>query len=294
MQFALFLGCNIPARLEAYEISSRAVLERLGVTLRHISAFNCCGYPMRNSDFMAFLRSAARNLALAEAKGTDMLTLCQCCYGSLKKAAHFIQNDASLKDEINRALAKEGLRYAGKTRVRHLLDVLYHDIGTSAIGKTVKRRFNNLNIATHYGCHALRPGDVAGFADPDAPGLFDGLFDELVEVTGADSVAWPMKQECCGAPLLGVNDALSQGLAAKKLANARQAGADYLCTACPYCQMQFDAYLRTGVAASPDEPMPSAILYPHLLGLSMGLDEENLGLAADHPLTSGASGFTDN
>ena len=33
MKYALFLGCNIPARLKQYESSSRAVLEELGVEL---------------------------------------------------------------------------------------------------------------------------------------------------------------------------------------------------------------------------------------------------------------------
>jgi len=291
MQFALFLGCNIPARLEAYEVSSRAVLERLGVTLMDIPEFNCCGYPMRNSNFMAFLLSAARNLALAVSKGLNIITLCQCCYGSLKNASRFIKNDESLKDEINRSLAKEGLRYTGKNHVRHLLDVLYHDIRTSDISKMVKRRFSRLKIATHYGCHALRPGDAVGSSDPDEPGLFDGLFDELVEVTGAVSVDWQMKKECCGAPLLGVNDVLSLGLTAKKLANARQADADFLCTACPYCQMQFDACCPAGAAASPDDSKPPAILYSQLLGLSIGLDEENLGLSTNHMLADAVIRF---
>jgi len=35
------------------------------------------------------------------------------------------------------------------------------------------------------------------------------LFDELVMATGAESLAWPLKLECCGAPLLGVNDGLA-------------------------------------------------------------------------------------
>jgi heterodisulfide reductase subunit B len=41
MEFALFLGCTIPARLNQYESSSRAVLEKLGVGLVDIREFNC-------------------------------------------------------------------------------------------------------------------------------------------------------------------------------------------------------------------------------------------------------------
>ena len=69
MKFALFLGCNIPARLTQYEASARAVLGKLGVGLVDIKAFNCCGYPVRNFDFNAFVLSSARNLALAKKEG---------------------------------------------------------------------------------------------------------------------------------------------------------------------------------------------------------------------------------
>ena len=51
MKFALFLGCNIPARLTLYESSARAVLGRLDVGLVDIKELNCCGYPVRNLDF---------------------------------------------------------------------------------------------------------------------------------------------------------------------------------------------------------------------------------------------------
>lgn len=78
MKFALFLGCQIPVRLKQYETSSKAILERLGVGLVDIEEFNCCGYPLRNIEFKAFLFSSARNLALAEKKKLDVMTLCQC------------------------------------------------------------------------------------------------------------------------------------------------------------------------------------------------------------------------
>ena len=106
MKFALFLGCNIPARLTQYESSARAVLGEFGVELAEIKAFNCCGYPVRNIDFKSFLLSSARNLALAEKENLDVISLCKCCYGSLKKADHLMREDVSWREEINRTLEK--------------------------------------------------------------------------------------------------------------------------------------------------------------------------------------------
>jgi len=274
MEFALFLGCTIPARLNQYESSSRAVLKKLGVGLVDIREFNCCGYPLRNIDFKVFLLSSARNLALAEKKNLDVMTLCQCCYGSLKKADFLMKENASLKNEVNTTLEKEGLKYEGRSEVKHLLSVLHKGIGIESIKGKMSTTFKGLRIATHYGCHALRPSQVVGFDNPLAPTLFD----ELVEATGAESVEWQMKLECCGAPLWGINDQLSMDLTLKKLKDGRKSGADYICAACPYCHIQFDKVQKMILSQrNVNHPLPS-ILYTQLLGLSMGIDKKSVGL----------------
>ena len=287
MKFALFLGCNIPARVKQYESSARAVLDRLAVEVADLTEFKCCGYPLRNLDFNLYLLFAARNLALAERLGLDMLTLCKCCYGSLKKAAHLIKEDAAVRKEVNASLAKEGLAVSGRITVKHFLSVLYHDIGLAAIKEKTTRPFKELSIATHYGCHALRPSDIMQFDDPVAPHIFD----ELVAATGSKSVAWATRLECCGAPLLGVNDALSMDLTAKKLADGKGAGANYLCVACPYCQLQFDTVQQMIVASRGEDYQLPAILYPQLLGLAMGIDRRALGLETNKMDISGIEAF---
>jgi heterodisulfide reductase subunit B2 len=269
MKFALFLGCNIPVRVQQYELSARAVLDRLEIGITDIEEFKCCGNPIRNTDHNTFILMAARNLALAEKQRLNMLVLCKCCFGSLKKAVNELK-DVSIRNEINEQLAKEGLSYSGTVEVKHFLSVLYHDVGIEVLKEKCIKLFNELKIATHYGCHALRPSEITGFDDPVAPVIFD----QLVSVTGAKSLDWPLKLECCGAPMLGVNDALSMSLTRKKRDDARQAGADYLCVACPYCQMQFD---RVQQMTKTDNYLPS-IVYPQLLGLAMGIDGRDLGL----------------
>jgi heterodisulfide reductase subunit B len=274
MKFALFLGCQIPARLKQYETSSRAILEKLGVGLVDIEEFNCCGYPLRNIEFKAFLLSSARNLALAEKKKLDIVTLCQCCYGALKKADYLLKENTSLQEEVNGILKKEDLRYEGAVEVRHLLYVLHQEVGIEAIKKNIAKTFKGLRIATHYGCHALRPSQVVRFDDPVDPSIFD----QLVEATGAESVYWPMRLECCGAPLWGINDELSMDLTAKKLKNGKESGADYICVACPYCHIQFDTVQKKIIAQRGTNHLVPSILYPQLLGLSMGIGREVLGL----------------
>jgi len=274
MEFAIFRGCNIPIRLKHYETSSRAVLAELGVTLKDIADFNCCGYPLRNIDFDAFVLSSARNLALAERENLNMLVLCKCGYGTFRMAEYLMKENASLREKVNAILAKEGLKYEGAVQVKHLLTVLFSDVGIDAIKEKVKQPYENLKIATHYGCHALRPSKIVQFDDPEAPSLFD----ELVKATGAESVDWSTKLECCGGPLLGTHDALSLDLTDKKLADARKAGAHYLATGCVFCQIQFDSVQKKVAADRGTNHHVPSILYPQLLGLSMGIDKEILGL----------------
>jgi heterodisulfide reductase subunit B len=274
MKFALFLGCTIPARLTQYESSSKAVLERLGVELVEIKEFNCCGYPLRNIDFKASILASARNLALAEKENLPMLILCKCGFGTLKHADHILKEDPSLRSEINTTLKREGLEYNKGVEIRHLLSVLYHDVGSDAIKEKITQPFKGLKIATHYGCHALRPSEIVQFDDPVNPTLFDNL----VTFTGAESIYWEKRLDCCGAPLTGVNDDLSMDLTEKKLANAKQSGADFLCDACSYCHIQFDTVQRMINSKGGKNHALPPILYPQLLGLCLGIDGDTLGL----------------
>ncbi len=274
-KFAIFLGCNIPVRLKQYESSARAVLEQLGVELTDIPDFNCCGYPLRNIDRKAFVLSSARNLALAAARNLDMLCLCQCGFGTFRMAQKLLEESPDLRLMIDRVLLKEGLKYNPKLQVEHLLGVLFHDVGLSAIQEKITRPYENLKIAVHYGCHVLRPSNVVRFDNPVAPTLFD----QLVEITGAESINCPAKLDCCGGPVLGTHNLLSLDFAEKKLEDARRSGAQYLTTACPYCQIQFETVpKRIQFERSIDYATVPSILYSQLLGLAMGLDEKRLGL----------------
>lgn len=287
MKFALLRCCTTPIVLKQYEWSTNAVFEKLGVELVDIKEASCCGYPLRNFNFRAYVLASTRNLALSERENLDLVTICNCCYGSLKRAAHFMKVDTSIRKDINTALEKEGLRYEGDIQAKHLLQILYEDVGVETIKEMVVKPFDGLEIATHYGCHLLRPRKVAEFDNPFSPSKFD----KLVEVTGAKSIGWLAKLECCGSPLWGVNDELSMDLTENKLKNAKQSGADYLCVACPYCQLQFDRVQKMLLSQRGSENQLPSILYPQLLGLSLGIDSETLGLNMNQVDISGVEGF---
>jgi len=271
MEFALLRCCVTPASLKQYEMSTDAILEKLGVNLVKVKEFNCCGYPLKNSNFKAHALLSARNLALAEERGLNITTLCSCCYGSTRHINHLLKEETYFRDEINARLEKEGLRYEGGIEVKHLHEIFHEDIGIEQIKKLVTRPFAGLKVAVHYGCHLIRPGQIV---NSDAPSIFD----QLVEISGAESITWPAQHECCGAPAWGTSDDLSMDLTQRKILNAQESHADYLCVTCPFCHLQFDRVQNTFMEKNNgDHPLPS-ILYTQLLGLCFGIDAESIGI----------------
>lgn len=268
MKYALFLGCKIPSGLPAYAASTRAVLAHLGVALVDLE-FNCCGYPARNFSRDAFVFAAIRNLALAECAGLDVLTPCTCCFGTLRHAIRFLDEDAELRARVTQALAAEGLAWSGKTEVEHVLPLLARQVGVDALAAAVRAPRTGLRVAAQYGCHALRPSNVARLDNPMAPTLFE----TLIRAIGATPVDWPRRLDCCGDPLHEANAALSAHMTHAKIADALESGAEVICTACPHCHLRFGA----AQSGSP-EPAIRTVLYTQLLGLALGLSVESLGL----------------
>ena len=275
MKFAIQRCCGTSVFLKQYESSTDAVLVTLGLEPVEIKEFNCCGYPVKNLNRMAYLLSSARNLALAEKRNLNIMTVCSCCYGTLKDVNQVLRGDIAEREGVNSHLEKEGLSYGGGVEVRHVLEILYKEIGLDGIRKRIVKPFQGLKVAAHYGCHLLRPRQVAEFDNPNNPSILD----ELVEVTGAATTSWASKLECCGSPLWGVNDELSMDLAERKIRDARDSGADYLCVVCPFCQLQFDRAQRMLMSVRGiTNPLPS-ILFTQLLGISLGVDEGILGIS---------------
>jgi heterodisulfide reductase subunit B len=278
MKVLLFPGCKVPYYAPFNETASRRVLKTFEVQVEE-TEFNCCGYPIRFLDFKAFVFSSARNIALAAKKGLPLVCLCKCCYGTLRYADQLLKQHEDLRQEIGAMLQEEGLSYASGVEIKHFLNVLFEDITPEAIQKKIVRPFSGVKIAAHYGCHILRPHDVVDFDDPVKPIKFE----KLIEVTGAKTVDWPLRLQCCGEPLWDKNRELSRQLTRNKFTNAAQAGAELLAVGCTHCQLQFDR-VREEMIASPGEGMPPAsIFYAQLLGLSLGLKASELGIDENRP-----------
>jgi heterodisulfide reductase subunit B len=273
-KYLIFLGCTIPYRETSYEISARKVLAKLGVELVEMPEFNCCGLPLDPLSHEMMLILAARNLALAEQQGLNILALCPGCAGTLKKVNKILKEDKALREQINGHLKEAGLEFKGTVTTKHLIQVLMEDVGLEKIKKAVVKPLTMLKVAEHNGCHILRPKEYVGFEDPEDPQTLK----TLIEATGATCLDYMDETECCGAPSVGVSDKVALQLARDKLNHVKMVDAQALITICPFCHIMYDTNeLRIEKMFNEVYGIP-VLHYPQLLGLAMGMTPEKLAL----------------
>ncbi|MFX0085264.1 MAG: CoB--CoM heterodisulfide reductase iron-sulfur subunit B family protein [Candidatus Hodarchaeota archaeon] len=267
-KYALFMGCTIPYRVPFVETAIRTTLPEFGIDFVDL-AFACCPDPggVQSFDSVAWHTLAARNLCLAEEQNLDILTACSGCFETLKIVNVHLKNDNKLKNNVNNHLSEIGREYKGTIQVKHFAEVLYNEVGIDKIAAKVKKPLSGLKIATHSGCHFLKPPEILQTDNPERPIKLD----ELVEALGATSVSYLNKLACCGAGTRGVDQDIAVSMAHEKIAGAELAGADALVTICPTCYIQFDVGQRLMARKFEKTNLP-VFVYPELLGLSMGLD----------------------
>lgn len=268
--YAFFTGCQIPVRQPHVEYVTRKLMPELGIELREVKGFTCCPEPVAFGlqDRFTSTTIAARNIALAEEQGADIMTVCNGCYFTLKHAAEELR-DGETRDRVNGALAETGHQYRGTARVMHFAQVLRDDVGVESIRRAVKRPLTGFNVAAHTGCHfSNRMGEDAT------------LLDTLIEALGAESITYDGKNLCCGWTLAtyGQPDAGYAWLK-KRLDSMKAGGADCVAVICPQCLQQFD--MGQLIASRKVEiPKVPTLFYLQLLGIAMGHSVEEMQVSA--------------
>jgi len=276
LRYALYAGCTVPVRTLNYELSARKVAQRLGLQFSEIPEFACCGYPIKSVNRYAYLLMAARNLALAETKDLSLCTLCSACCGALSEANHEIREDENLRKRINGDLSEAiGREYHGGAEVTHFIRVLQKEIGTKKIKTHLKSDLSSIHVAPHYGCHYTKPSTIYGrIEDPEDPKSLD----ELIEATGARSLSYEDKLQCCGGGVLAMDEQVALAMARKKLDHIRTQQADALVLICPFCNVMYESNQKKIEKAFQTEYKLPILFYPQLLGLALGIEPDELGM----------------
>jgi heterodisulfide reductase subunit B len=277
VKYAYYPGCSLEAGSAAYDVSVRAVMNQLGLQLDELDDWNCCGATEYFSqDELVATSVIARNLALVEPDHDQLVAPCAACYLNLKKTDNLMVDHADMNAKVGQALAAGGLKYeAGRVHIRHLLDVLYNDVGEEEMKAKVVQPLTGLRVAPYYGCQIVRP--LNGFDNPEYPMKMDEMFHWL----GAEVVDYPVKAHCCGGHMTQISEDQAFEMIRRLLQSAQDYKADVILCMCPMCQLNLDAYQgRVESTFNADFNMP-IIFFTQLLGVALGIDMKNLGFGKE-------------
>ncbi len=272
MRYTFYPGCSLHSTAREYRESSEAVCAALGVELLELPDWVCCGStPAHATNEKLALALPVENLSRAKELGRDVVVACAACFHRLRVANIAVRNDARVRAETEEIV---GRPYDGSLNVRHILEILVHDVGLEAIRDSVTNRLRGLKIACYYGCLLARPREVSIFDDPENPRLMD----DCMEAIGAEPLEWPYKTECCGAAYSLTNPGMAIRLSGKILSMAKECGADCVAVACPLCQSNLDLRQRD-IERRRNKSFGLPVFYfTQLIGLSLGLPRRRLGL----------------
>ena len=271
--YSYFPGCCMHDDSPMYDSSARAVAKVLDIELMELDDWNCCGStPYTVVDELSAFCCCARNLALAEKRGFDLVAACSDCYLILNRTDQHFKEYPGVKVKINEALAAGGLEYHGTVKVRHILDVFANDISMEDVKSKVKVDLGGLKVAPYYGCQVVRP--TPNFDDPEYPQSLERIIDSL----GAKSINYPLKTRCCGGSLILSEEEIAVGLMYKLLENAVVNGAECIATVCPFCQLNLDAYQNLVNKKYKTNFKLPVLFFTQLMGVAFGVDSKAVGL----------------
>lgn len=277
--YAYYPGCSLETMAASYHVSAVETAHRLGVALQEIEDWNCCGAtPYSHIDELLADTLCARNLALAEKQGLDLVAPCSGCYKNLYFANAHIRKDADLAEHMNYALEADDLAYSGSVEVKHLMEVFARDVGLGAIREAVTHPLAGLQVAPYYGCQIVRPRHQ-GVTPQETEG--PTIFEDLMAAIGATPVTFPARLRCCGGSLIATNRKAALDLLRTLMKSAVSSGADVIATACPLCQINLECYQREVNREFGTEFSIPILYFTQLMGMALGIAPKRLGIGSE-------------
>jgi heterodisulfide reductase subunit B len=258
--YSYYPGCSLHSTGLEYGLSTQAVFQHLGLTLVEVPEWNCCGASSAHAiDHELAAALPARNLAIAQQAGYDLVAPCAACFNRIKGADYLMRTNLEARAELEDLI---GFKYSGEIAIRPLMAVLHEDYGVRQLSAEIQRPLHGLKVVPYYGCLLVRPPHITRFDDPENPRVMG----ELLQAAGAEVLSWSYATECCGGGLSISRSGLVKKLVGKLSDHAREAGAEAIVTACPLCQVNLEMR-QEGAARMP------VFYFTELIGLALGLPE---------------------
>ena len=275
LRFAYYPGCSARSTCAELNEATHRVAARLGMDLVQLESATCTGArELRAIDPVGFHTLNVRILALAEAQGLPLMTICNTCTLNVLDAHAAFVSDPELAQAVNARLAEEGLTYSGRTRISHFLWVLYEDIGEERLRAAVVRPLTGLSVGAFYGCHITRPPLRYGFVDSRN----NIALERLAAILGCQPIDYTGRIECCGVHSAAHDERVAIKLTRQHIRSSKEGGARAMVTPCPLCHTVLDGFQRE-IERDLGEKLDMPILHlPQLVGLALGLSADELNI----------------
>ena len=275
-EYVYFPGCSLEKIALSYHLSALETTQKLGIKLTELEDWNCCGATAYfHVDELLAYTLAARNLAMAEKIGSEIVAPCSACYKNMYFTNVHLNQDPDLAEHINEALQEDNLSFSGKMVVKHLIEVFSNDVGSEEIKSKVIYPLSGLRVAPYYGCQILRP--KKDHEDVEQPRYFE----DLMSAIGATPVDFPLKLTCCGGSLLISSRPAAYSMIHNLLYSAQRAQADVIATACPLCQVNLECYQQQVNQEFGTQFAIPVVYFTQLIGLSLGITPKKLGFGKE-------------
>ncbi|MGB3210879.1 MAG: CoB--CoM heterodisulfide reductase iron-sulfur subunit B family protein [Desulforhopalus sp.] len=281
MKISYYPGCTLKTKARNLDRAAVASLEALGVEVKEIERWNCCGaVHSLTADDLIHQVGPVRNLVRAKEQGADTLvTLCSMCYNTLARANQIMKNDEVKRGTINRFMDEE-IDYAGEVEVVHYLTYLQEQVGWDKIKEQIKVPMTGLKVAPYYGCTLQRPAEV-GIEPFGSYTLMNGL----LEAIGATVMEFNAADKCCGSyQVLGV-PAGENSAGAAILNLAAGGGVEALVTSCPLCEYNLGKQQHQMIEKGRITTHVPTYYFTQLLAVALGLDTENCHFELNDPIS---------
>jgi heterodisulfide reductase subunit B2 len=279
-------GCALEGTGSGYDVSTRAIAKKLGLGLREVSNWNCCGaMEVKNVDpkIQTYLSARVLSQAVNEDRMDVVMAPCNGCYHNLKKAEHDLANDPKSVEVVEKLSTKAGHKAykAGEAETIHALDWLKATVGEDGLRERTKGKLAGLKIANYYGCMYVRPRHI--FPEKDkGPGSESTsqphFMDDLLAAAGAENVSFPLKTACCGGAHTLSDSDTSTKLVLNILQAAEASGAEVIATECPTCHTGLEMHQVRAEKRFGKKTTVKVLYFTQLLGLALGIGPRALGI----------------
>ena len=217
-----------------------------------------------------FILANAYNLALAAKENRAILCAGDGLYNSLSYSQNFIFSDEVTTARVNKKLELVKLELKSPVKIKHIVEVIYDDIGLQKLSSSIKYPFNNFNVACYYG--------------NDECGNFKNIQEKMVEIlkcVGANIVKIDSSNKPNGFGILDFDEDMAYKKASTIILEAYDKNADMLVTNSASAFFMIDQNVKKCELASGRDIKIPLLNISQIVSLAVGITNEiELGLTS--------------